>query len=72
MRTFAALALTALTACATTSISSAGANDGVADAPATRAEKDRAACRKMCEVAGDAEGNTDAVADCQTKCDAAP
>lgn len=33
-------------------------------------ESDAAACLKMCEVAGDAEHDTSAVAACQEKCKA--
>lgn len=31
-------------------------------------EENRAACEKMCEVAGDAEHNEDAVKGCKAKC----
>lgn len=34
----------------------------------TQAKKDCAACEKMCAVAGDAEGNPDAVAACKADC----
>ena len=34
----------------------------------TAAKKDCAACEKMCAVAGDAEGNPDAVAACKADC----
>ena len=55
---FVALAL-ALSACAT-----------VAEKREIKAqnEQDRAACEKMCEVAGDAEHNEDAVKGCKAKC----
>lgn len=34
----------------------------------TAGQKDCAACEKMCAVAGDAEGNPDAVAACKADC----
>lgn len=62
-----ALALALALGCASTPPASSSSS---AEPAATRDEKDRAACRKMCEMAGDEEGNTSAVADCQAKCDA--
>ena len=58
-RAIALVVLAALASCAT-----------VEEKKATTASDahDRAACEKMCEVAGDAEHNADAVAGCQQKC----
>lgn len=39
-----------------------------AKASGTRSQKDIAACEKMCEMAGDAEGKSGAVADCKKDC----
>jgi ABC-type glycerol-3-phosphate transport system substrate-binding protein len=53
-------------ACATTE--SAQGGDANADA-SNRGDRDKNACLKMCEVAGDAEGNADEVDRCKAACE---
>jgi hypothetical protein len=66
MRLWSFTLLLALGACAT---STPSAPDASAETTPSRAEKNRLACKKMCEVAGDAEDNAAAVAHCQAQCD---
>ena len=68
MRVCCLLVMLGLCSCATTS--STTSPDASVETTPSKAEKNRLACRKMCEVAGDAEDNTAAVADCQRRCDA--
>ena len=65
MRLWSFTLLLALSACAT---SSTNGPDASTETTSSRAEKNRLACKKMCEVAGDAEDNTAAVATCQAQC----
>jgi hypothetical protein len=60
---FAVAAMLSLTACA--SLRSASSASGAGGS----GSKDCASCKRMCEVAGDARNNPDAVAQCKSDCD---
>jgi len=65
MRALALAVTIAAAACATSTSSTPKADP----AAAGRDDRDQNACLKMCEVAGDAEENKGAVADCKAACE---